>query len=233
MKKTRDDQQPQQQPQLFPYYHLSQRIHMTPWSWQGQGFRPHRTQCHAGPSPRRRDPEKLGWWSRRCNWPGGCRTSTVDSCLCVEQRARSDLKGWPRASYLTVDWSGVIWTLLEQTLGTSGEPLFSETGWFSSRSPSTICLIPVADQFPAFVSDHPSSPLNSTIEEEEEEEKDDGMLSFRTVATHFLDASVGIITISTLLGPDAQWSTKDIDQSPRHPLGCCAPRPPTEEAITT
>jgi len=160
---------------------------------------------------------------------GCCRTSTVDRCLCMEQKARGDLNGLPRAAYLTVDRSGVLWTALEQTLGTSGGPLSSEIGWFSFRSSSEICLLPVADQFSAFVSD-PSSPLNSTVEEEE---KDDGMPPFRTVTTHILDSSVVALPISTLLGPDAQWTTKDIGQSPQHPLGCRAPRSPTERAITT
>src|SRR6218665_2593102 len=77
---------------------------------------------------------------------------------------------------------------------------FSEAGLFSSRLSSAICLLPVADQFSAFVS-NPSSPLKSTVEEEE---KDDGMLSFHTVAMHFLDASVSVLPISTLLGPDAR-----------------------------
>ena len=62
----------------------------------------------------------------------------------MEQRARGNLNEWPRAAYLTVDRSGVIWTALEQTLGTSGGPLFSETGWFNSRSSSAIWLLPVA-----------------------------------------------------------------------------------------
>jgi len=30
------------------------------------------------------------------------------------------------------------------------------------------------------------------------------MISFRIIATYLLDASVGILPISTLLGPDAQ-----------------------------
>jgi len=62
--KTRDDQQLQ----LVPYYHISRKI--TPWSWQRQEFRPHRTQYHAGPSPRRMDAGNLGGRSRRCNWRG-------------------------------------------------------------------------------------------------------------------------------------------------------------------
>src|SRR6218665_975475 len=32
---------------------------------------------------------------------------------------------------------------------------------------------------------------------------------FHTIVTYFLDASVGVLSLSTLLGYDAQWSTKD------------------------
>src|SRR6218665_2628228 len=78
-------------------------------------------------------------------------------------------------------------TALEQTPGTSGEALFSQTGCFSSRSSSAIRLLPVAVQF-STVGSNPSRALNSTVEEEEEAEEDVGMLSSRTAATYFLGA---------------------------------------------
>ena len=106
----------------------------------------------------------------------------------------------------------------EQTLGTSGEPLFSETGWFSSQSSSAICLLPVSDQFSAFVSD-PSNPLKATIEEEE---KDGALLPYRRNAFPWCFSRC-----SPNLDTSGSWCqvmyTKDIGQSPRHPLGCRAP----------
>src|SRR6218665_1312746 len=48
--------------------------------------------------------EGQGPWSRRCNWRGCCRTSTMDKCQCTEQRARGDLNGCTSQS-IGPEWS--------------------------------------------------------------------------------------------------------------------------------
>jgi len=226
MKKTRDDQQPQQQPQLLPYYHLSRKIHMTPWSWQGQEFGPHRTQCHADPWPRRRDPGSSADGADGATGVG-CRISTVDRCLCMEQRARGDLNEWPgqRSSHsIGPQWSERRWKRHWE---------HPENRCSLRLGDSVLDRLPRSAYFRPLTSSQLSYLILQVLWKQPLRKRKRTMLFFRTVATHFLDASVGVLPISTLLGPDAQWSTKDIGQSPRHPLGCRAPRTRTERVITT
>jgi len=158
----------------------------------------------------------------------GCgRTSAVDMCLCMEQRARGDLNGWPRAAYLTVDRSGVISVLKDTGNIRRTFVLWDRVIQFSM----VFHDLPISGRWPVL-----SFRIWSFKSPEFNRRGRGKGLRYAlllTVATHFLDASVGFLPITTLLGPDAQWSTKDIGRLPRHPLGCRAPRPPTERAITT
>jgi len=207
MKKTRDDQQPQQQPQLVLYYHLSRKIHMTPWSWQGQGFRPNRTQCHAGPSPRRRDPGKLGWWSRRCNWR--VLLSYLDGGLV-------SLHG---SSFFPSAWTskGDPGKRTSQSIG----PKWSERRWNRQwKHPEDFCFLRPCDSvldrllqfayFRSLTSSQLSYLILQVLRIQPSRRMKRTTLCSPSVPSHFRDASVGVLPISTLLGPDAQWSTKDI-----------------------
>jgi len=158
MKKTRDDQQPHQQPQLLPYYHLSRKIHMTPWSWQGQEFGPHRTQCHADPWPRRGTLEarlmgqtvQLAWVVVSRQWTGVSVWSREQGVISMSdpgsvphiRSVRSDLNGVGRDTgniqRTVVLWDWVIqFSIVFRDLPTSGHwPVLSFRIWSFKSSES-------------------------------------------------------------------------------------------------